>query len=138
MLNRKYLCIFLLPIFLLISCVDEMMMNDLSMESDSKSQEIAYTGEKTNSNLTGNQSEEKSVTVKGKAPSINLTTYSRSVIADYIYDVTNFYTLEDDILTFDSVRGPYYSIDLCNNRILECTSSNAELISLEKILKVII
>lgn len=42
-----------------------------------------------------------------------------------VYDVSNYYTVENNILTFDTTRGPSYQIDLIEKTIINCTSSGA-------------
>ena len=78
-------------------------------------------------NLSDNNEQMPSVVILGKAVSLpNELVNSRATVnTNNVNDVTNYYTIENNILTFDTVRGPSYQINLIEKTINTCTSSGA-------------
>lgn len=80
-----------------------------------------------NANLSDNNEQMPSVVILGKAVSLpNELVNSRATVnTNNVNDVTNYYTIENNILTFDTTRGPSYQINLIEKTINACTSSGA-------------
>ena len=80
-----------------------------------------------NANLSDNNEQMPSVVILGKAVSLpNELVNSRATVnTNNVNDVTNYYTVENNILTFDTTRGPSYQINLIEKTINACTSSGA-------------